>query len=152
MAARKAAIGSVPNGWLGSSLVIIRCTAKVLKLLGERPVADVEPGDDDWYLNLLWLGGRKCLLLVHATTLFPVFTADVRTAQLRPLGQWVTARVVPELLSEQLSPNALGTLNAADAVITKAASRRVLGVMNDMTLQIEFAASDAGSGTVRNFV
>ena len=88
--------------WLGCRLVIIRCTAKVLKLLGGRPVADIEPGDDDWYLNLLWFGRRKCLLLVHASTLFPVFTADVRTSYLRPLAGWVSGRGLDELRAEHL--------------------------------------------------
>lgn len=82
--------------------MIIRCTAKVLKLLGERPATDVEAGDDDWYLNLLWFDGRECLLLVHATTLFPVFTADVRTDELRPLGPWVRMRVCQELDAEDM--------------------------------------------------
>ncbi len=43
--------------------------------------ADLEPRDGDWYLNLLWFDRRKCLLLAHVGTLFPVFVADVR----RPL-------------------------------------------------------------------
>jgi len=31
---------------------------------------------------LLWLSGRKCLLITHATTLFTVLEADVRAADL----------------------------------------------------------------------
>ncbi len=60
--------------------MVIRCTAKVLKLLGRRPgsLAELEPDDDDWYLNLLWFDRRKCLLLMHAGTAFSVFVPDVR--------------------------------------------------------------------------
>ena len=34
-------------------------------LLGVRAAAlsEVPPGDDDWYMNLLWIERRKCLLL-----------------------------------------------------------------------------------------
>src|SRR5207247_415481 len=39
--------------------------------------------------NLLWLDRRKCLLLTHAGTLFPVFVADVRAADLRPPGSYI---------------------------------------------------------------
>jgi hypothetical protein len=60
--------------------MILRCTAKMLTLLGAGPAALVTapPSADDWYLNLLWIDRRKCLLLTHAGTLFPVFVADVR--------------------------------------------------------------------------
>lgn len=54
----------------------------MLDLLGHRAVTLTEspPSDDDWYLNLLWLDRRKCLLLAHAGTLFSVFVAGVRKA------------------------------------------------------------------------
>jgi hypothetical protein len=55
--------------------VIVRCTAKTFKLLGIRALTlpVIEPADDDWYVNLLWLDRRKCLLVTHAGTLFSVF-------------------------------------------------------------------------------
>lgn len=124
--------------------MIVRCTLKVLKLLGERPAADAEPGVDDWYLNLLWLDRRKCLLLVHATTLFPVFTADVRAAELRPLRHWIRQRVQLELDAEGLPADALGDLDTEEVVVTKTASRRMLGIMNDMAMHAEFAIYHAG--------
>lgn len=69
--------------------MIVRCTAKARTLLGVRELAEVEPSDDDWYLNLLWFDRRKCLLLAHVGTLFPVFVADVRKADLTPLDLWL---------------------------------------------------------------
>lgn len=50
--------------------MILRCTAKMLTLLGVRATAlpDLPPSADDWYLNLLWIERRKCLLLTHAGT------------------------------------------------------------------------------------
>jgi hypothetical protein len=59
--------------------VVLRCTAKVLNLLGARPtdLVRVEPSDDDWYANVLWLDRRKCLLLAQAGTLFSVFVPAV---------------------------------------------------------------------------
>ena len=54
-------------------LVILRCTRKLLRLLGTETAADPRPmpGTGDWYANLLWFDRRKCLLLTHAGTLFP---------------------------------------------------------------------------------
>jgi hypothetical protein len=71
--------------------VTLRCTRKVLALLkiAAPALADPPPTDDDWYVSLLWLDRRKCLLLVHSETLFPVFVTDVRAADLRPLGSFI---------------------------------------------------------------
>ncbi|MCA1699222.1 MAG: hypothetical protein LC790_10115, partial [Actinobacteria bacterium] len=45
---------------------------------------DAPTSSDDWYANLLWLDRRKCLLIVHAGTLFALFVADIRVRDLRP--------------------------------------------------------------------
>jgi len=48
--------------------VVLRCTAKMLTLLGARlrELVTIEPSDEGWYANFLWLDRRKCLLLAHA--------------------------------------------------------------------------------------
>ena len=77
----------------------------MLDLLGGRALlTELPPSDDDWYLNLLWLDRRKCLLLTHSETLFSVFRAGVRAADLRPLGPYVVRAVEAELRSESLAP------------------------------------------------
>jgi hypothetical protein len=59
-----------------------------LKLIGKRggPLVDAAPGEDDWYANVPTIERRKCLLMVHADTLFAVLDTDVRVAQLNDLG------------------------------------------------------------------
>jgi len=43
--------------------VILRCTKNLLTLIGPRQLIDYPPDGEDWYANLLWLSGRKCLLV-----------------------------------------------------------------------------------------
>ena len=52
--------------------MILRCTKKLLAVLGTGCVAEPGPTPDaeDWYANLLWSGRRKCLLLTHAGITF----------------------------------------------------------------------------------
>jgi hypothetical protein len=121
--------------------VFIRCTAKLLKLLGQRPssLAEIEPGDDDWYVNLLWFDRRKCLLLTHSATTFSVFVPDVRKADLGQLGSLLVEAIVVALDAEGLSHQALGDLDPTNVRIAKTASRRVLGVMNDIAGHIDYA-------------
>jgi hypothetical protein len=75
--------------------VVVRCTKKMLDLLGGRSLtlSELPPTDDDWYLNLLWIARQKCLLLTHAGTLFSVFRAGVRSADLRPIGSYLVAAI-----------------------------------------------------------
>ena len=126
--------------------MILRCTGRVLALLGGHAVTLTEPppSDDDWYLNLLWVDRQKCLLLTHAGTLFSVFVAGVRKADLRPIGPYVVKVVEAELRSEHLPPDALGRLHPDAVRLAKTASRSILGFMNDIAVHCRYQVADAG--------
>jgi hypothetical protein len=125
--------------------VVVRSTKKLLTLIG-RGVAPIElpPTGDDWYANLLWIDRRKCLLLVHADTLFPVFRADVRAGDLRPFGQYVVRAIEEELRAEGLPLDVLGPLDAEDVQVATTASRSVLGYMNEMALHLRYQIAVEG--------
>ena len=131
---------------MGTQPLIVRCTAKVLTLLEARgsDLADVPPSEDDWYLNLLWIDRRKCLLLTHAGTLFPVFVADVRKADIRPIGSYVVGLVEGHLGIEGLASDTLGQLDAEDVQLAKTASRSILGVMNDAAVHVRYRIEAMG--------
>lgn len=112
--------------------MILRCTKKLLAVIRPQQLADCPPGDEDWYANLLWLSGRKCLLLTHTATLFTAFEADVRAADLRGPGRLVSGLISRELLREQLPTDTFGNLDPAGVTLAKTADRSVLGCMNDM--------------------
>ncbi|HEY5251394.1 MAG TPA: hypothetical protein VIJ09_07025 [Acidimicrobiales bacterium] len=128
--------------------MVLRCTAKILKLLGpdalETAGSSVAPHDDDWYMNLLWLDGRKCLLVTHAGTKFSAFVPDVRVAALRSIGGFTTRLIEHELDSEGLPLDTFGRLDPANVRIAKTADRSVLGCMNDLGQLCRFAVEDAG--------
>lgn len=126
--------------------MLVRCTGKLLNLLGRRAAALVEapPGDDDWYANLLWIDRRKCLLVLHAGTLFPTFVPDIRVADLRPFGRRIVALLEGALLDEGLPVSALGRLDPDTVRLAKTASRHVLGVMNEIAFECSWHADQAG--------
>lgn len=124
--------------------MLLRATVKSLALLRPAQLATAPAGPDDWYVNLLWLGGRKNLLLTHADTLFPIFAPDVRAAQLRPLPPWLLDLVTHHLRLEQLPTDLLGDLDPNNVAIAKTANRHVLGVMNDTAFHLEIAIANAG--------
>ena len=126
--------------------MVVRCTGKLLNLLGKQSVRLVEApaDDDDWYANLFWLDRRKCLLITHAGTLFSLFVADVRISDLRPFGRRMSGLLAGALLEEGLPIDALGRLDPDEVRLAKTASRHVLGVMNQMTLEISWHTDRAG--------
>lgn len=126
--------------------MLIRCTAKVLKTLSipATSLADAPPSDQDWYANLLWFTGRKCVLLTHAGTLFSIFVPDVSVVDLRPFGRFVVPVVEAAMGSEGLPVDALGALDPDSEAVAKTASRSVLGCMNDLAIQCEYRIEDAG--------
>ncbi|MDQ3630504.1 MAG: hypothetical protein M3417_04340 [Actinomycetota bacterium] len=126
--------------------MILRCTGRLLDLLGRRDLTlvDDRPSGADWYANLLWIDRRKCLLLTHAGTLFPVFAADVRKRDLRSPGPFVVAQIRASLADERLPAGALGELDADDVRLAKMASRSVLGFMNDSALACRDSVEHAG--------
>ena len=103
-----------------------------------------EPGEDDWYANLLVLDRRKCLLLTHAATLLSVFEPDVRVGQLRSTRELVSALVERDLREEQLPPDTFGDLGSEELAIAKTADRSILGCMNDMAFLAEVAVDQSG--------
>jgi len=124
--------------------VILRCTKKLLTVIRPQQLIDCTPDGEDWYANLLWLSGRKCLLLTHAATLFTVFGADVRVAELRDPGRLVSGLMSRELLREHLSADTFGSPDPASVLLAKTADRSVLGCMNDMAFMCETTTTRSG--------
>lgn len=126
--------------------MVVRCTSKLLDLLGRRAIRLVEapPSDDDWYANLLWLDRRKCLLATHAGTLFSLFVAGIRAADLRPFERRIAELLAAALLDDGLPSDALGRLAPAEVQLAKTASKHVLGVMNQIAFEIEWVVDQAG--------
>jgi hypothetical protein len=126
--------------------MVVRCTKKMLDLLGGRSVTlrELPPTDDDWYLNLLWIDRQKCLLLTHSGTLFSVFRAGVRSADLRPLGSYLVDAIETELRAEHLPTDTFPELRPDSAWLAKTASRSTLGSMNEMAFELRYFIADTG--------
>jgi hypothetical protein len=103
-----------------------------------------EPGGDDWYANVFIFERRKCLLLVHADTLFPILDTDVRVTQLDDLGVYVATLVVDALASEGLAGSVLGPTDPSSVQVAKTASRSVLGHMNEITFEAQHLIAQNG--------
>lgn len=124
-------------------MLVLRCTAKLLKEIGREPADTAEVAQAEglsvWFANLLRFDRHKCVLFTNEKTLFSFFVPDVKRERLRSLGD-----VFSEGLSERIAFEGFGKYKEkflADRnaiVIAKTNSRRVLGSMNDLALMIEY--------------
>ena len=87
---------------------------------------------------------RKCLLLVHAETLFSILDTDVRVTHFDDLGLYLATQITDALASEGLLGTTLGPTDPSDLQVAKTASRSVLGHMNEMIFEAEFSIQDQG--------
>ena len=111
--------------------MLVRCTSRLLETIGgkTKPVLNTmaPASSSDFYANLIWVEGRKCLLVTHAGTLFSIFTPDVRANDLRPLGRFVVRLIQDALNSEGLPPDTFGDLVADDVELAKTVNRACSG-------------------------
>ena len=124
--------------------MVLRCTKKVLDLLGARTLtlSDLPPSDEDWYLNLVWIERQRCLLLTHSGTLCSVFRTGVHVADLRPLGHYLVEAIQTELRAEGLPGNTFSDLDRDDLRLAKTASRSTLGFMTEMAFELGWIIED----------
>src|SRR6266702_2051500 len=126
--------------------MVVRCTKKMLDLLGGRTItlSELPPTDDDWYLNLLWIERQKCLLLTHTGTLFSLFRVGVHVGDLRPLGTYLIDAIESELGAERLPAHTFSYLDRRDVQLGKTANRTTLGFMNQMAVELGWIIADKG--------
>ncbi|HWL61308.1 MAG TPA: hypothetical protein VNQ32_00780 [Steroidobacteraceae bacterium] len=132
-------------------MVLIRCTAKLLREIGVKPSKTSDDESDGtilgpWHANLLHIDRRKCLLFVNDRTLFNFLIPDVPRTQIRDVGSpfrlWLSC-----ILSEERVPASTikRILAEADEVrIAASSSRRVLGSANDLAFHYKSALSQSG--------
>ena len=126
--------------------MILRCTRKLLAVIGSKLVAEPAPAPDaeDWYGNLLWFEGRKCLLLTHSATLFSIFEADASASDLRATRHLVTRLIERELRCEGLPSSTFTGPEPEEVILARTADRSVLGCMNDMAVLCEQTITRSG--------
>src|ERR1700719_3208198 len=112
--------------------MILRCTSRMLDVIGGKPeLIDIGPIDDHWHANVVYIDGKKCVLLVHVSTLFSPMALNVGVLLLRPIGGYVYSQIVRALEREGFPRDALGVIDYHQIHLAPTRSRSVLGSMND---------------------
>jgi hypothetical protein len=126
--------------------MVLRCTRRLLKMLDVAPgaLAEVPPSDGDWYANVLLVDRRKCVLVVHSSTLFSVFAPAVTKAAVKPFGPFVVRAIEAAVVEERLDVDTFGELEAGQVEFARTASRSALGCMNELGHQARWIIAGEG--------
>jgi len=129
----------------------LRCTHKLLKLLGKEAIKvareDVSDESDlDWYVNLFYVEGRKCLIFTNVGTLAPFVALDIRKKDIEDLPSFFRGRYRDFLGSLEATAGQIEheLESFRNLLIGKSSNRSVLGCMTDFVLQARHAVEQWG--------
>lgn len=119
----------------------LRCTVRLLKQMDPEAAREArsdtsDESPEDWYANLVWIEGRKCVLFTHVGTLFPFIVLDVRRPQIRTLSQTFRSEYERNLMHAGATPHQIAQelFRQEHLRIGKSQNKRVLGSMTDYGL------------------
>ena len=119
-------------------MILLRCTRKVLKLLGQRPrqveLSQPEVGLAEWYVDIVEGLGPAFFLCTNPSTLYTLVlsadnledSADLAGRLLNRLVLHMTEIGIDRSCMERFAPQ------FGNILVAKTASRSVLGSMNDL--------------------
>ncbi|MCM8812205.1 MAG: hypothetical protein NC910_04055 [Candidatus Omnitrophica bacterium] len=129
----------------------LKCTQKLLKVIGVQPVAGVESSSPsallgDWYANLLVTARQKVLLFTNEPTLYSFAVLGVRKPDLDRIAEVFVEHLRLNLAHEEIPAHVIARVVSAyrDMTITRTDNRSVLGSMNDLAEMLEHYVFDAG--------
>jgi len=131
-------------------MAVIHCTQKLLKELGNPPLADTSRESPDvlasWYANLLRINRRKCVLFTNEKTLYSFLVPNMVKAHFMDLRTVFLTHLSLNLHYEGFGNDATESVRRANKEIlfAKTANRSVLGSMNDFAFQCEYYIGSSG--------
>ncbi|MFQ5569157.1 MAG: hypothetical protein ACE5G0_05755 [Rhodothermales bacterium] len=132
---------------------VLRCTQRVLDDLGMKAGELTEPGAvegvlKEWYVNLLRIERRKCLLFAEATTLYVFLVPGVVKKDLENLPALFTQQLRVNLRRDGTPETVVARVAGVEPFhLTKTRDRRVLGSMTDLTHHYRYHIASVGGLT-----
>jgi hypothetical protein len=131
--------------------VIFSLTQKARDLHGRAPRLYAAPPANDpppflgWYVNVLHIERRKCLLVMEAATFYSVVIPGILKADMIDLGGLVRHHLAEVLAADGFSEDeAALVLGSGPDTYVKAGSKRVLGCMVEQAFMAESYVEHSG--------
>ena len=123
-------------------MAILFCTHKILKELGLSKnkvpsLAHSESPFENWYANLFYHDRKKCLIFVHAESLFTFVVPNLLRKDIVPIKELLKKELSRAMYHEDFRANEIRKISDVLTAITisQTQSRNVLGRMHDLAFQ-----------------
>jgi hypothetical protein len=133
-------------------MAILRCTRKLLKELRVKDNDLVQESEapsllGDWYVHLLLIERRKCVLFTNAETLFTFAAVGLRRPAFDRIGDIFRNRLEESLREEGVPVDRVDTvlMEYEHLPLGRTENRRVLGSMNDLAHHLKWYMISKGS-------
>ena len=130
---------------------LIHCTNKLQKEMGLKKanLCEVVPKFSylgSWHANLMYVGGRKCILFANDKTLFNFIAAGVSRAQIRNLDDMFKNLLQCVLADECFEVSVIEKIMSEyeELRYAKTVNKSVLGSMNELAFNYKYCIQDAG--------
>jgi hypothetical protein len=130
----------------GSTLVILRCTRKLLNALGVEPEKDLPPPANvlgEWYAHLIETAAGGLVVFANARTLLSVALPAAALPQLIPLFA-VRVYNLLRIIGVPKKSAAQEISMYRDALFTRTADRSALGSLNEIARYYQYVAETSG--------
>ena len=119
-------------------MILLRCTRKVLNLLGQRPrqveLSQPETGLAEWYVDIVEGLGPAFFLCTNPSTLYTLVLSADNLEDSADLAGRLLNRLVLHMTELKIDRSRMERLaqQSGSILVAKTASRSVLGSMNDL--------------------
>lgn len=124
------------------SMILIRCTAKVLKELGISKSQIIDYSDQpqplqEWYANLFYRNRKRCLIFTNTDSLFSFIVPHVYRKDIKNILELFRKGLSKALFYENFDADQIKKVMSLvdDLTIAKTNNRSVLGSMNELVFQ-----------------
>ena len=129
--------------------MILRCTRKLIKIFNLTIVEDITSDDNifsEWYANLIYIEGKKCILFTESKTLYSILLPDIKKADIIDIGEIFYNQLHKSFLHIGIKEELIikMVLNPKEIYYTKTQSMSILGSMNEYAFQYKYYFGERG--------
>jgi hypothetical protein len=133
--------------------MILRCTKKLIKIYNLPILEDITSNDNifsEWYANLIYIEGKKCILFTEIKTLYSIILLNIKKSDIKNIGEIFYKQLYRSLyqigIKEELIIKNIS--KPIEIKYTKTHNKRILGSMNDYAYQYKYII--LANGGIRN--
>jgi len=129
--------------------MILRCTRKLIKIFN-LPIGEDIISDDnifsEWYANLIYIEGKKCILFTESKTLYSILLPNIKKSDVSNIINLFYNQLHNSLISIGIREELIIKMfpKPLEIYYSKTQSMKILGSMNEYAFQYKYYILERG--------